>query len=190
VKFIGRFLQIFAAPPGSDFSHAVFLLDLNSFKHINDIYGHGIGDEVLINIALRLRRAVGDDDIVARFGGDEFAILARQLAGSEDATTIAMRVIRELEHPIVTGSIQHKIGASIGISLVPQDGKDDSEVLRKADIALYCAKERKPESFWCFFDADMDARIGERDLLERDLPSAVHRGAVQPYYQPLVDLPK
>jgi diguanylate cyclase (GGDEF)-like protein len=187
-KFGQEIQAALAAPPGSDFSHAVFLLDLNSFKHVNDIYGHGIGDEVLINVALRLRRAVRDDDIVARFGGDEFAILARQLAGSEDATTIAMRVIRELDHPIVTGSIQHKVGVSIGISLVPQDGKDDSEVLRKADIALYRAKERKPESFSCFFDAEMDVRIRERDLIERDLPSAVHSGAVQPYYQPLVDL--
>src|SRR5262249_15596035 len=83
------------APPRTNGSHAIFLLDLNSFKRINDLYGHGVGDEVLINIALRLRRACREDDLVARFGGDEFAILARQLAGSEDATSIALRIIKE-----------------------------------------------------------------------------------------------
>jgi GGDEF domain-containing protein len=103
-------------------------------------------------------------------GGDEFAILARQLAGSEDATSIALRVIKELEQPIITGSMHHKIGAGVGIALLPQDGRNDAEILRKADIA-----------------AEMDARIRERDLIERDLRVAVSNGVVQPYYQPLID---
>src|SRR5262249_47807754 len=83
-----------SAPPRSDGAHAVFLIDLNSFKRVNDLYGHGIGDEVLINIAVRLRRAAREEDLIARLGGDEFAILAREVAGSEDATNIALRVIK------------------------------------------------------------------------------------------------
>jgi len=177
-----------AAPPRTDGSHAVLLLDLNSFKRVNDLYGHGIGDEVLINIAMRLRQACREDDLIARLGGDEFAILARQLAGSEDATSIALRVIKELEQPIITGSMHHKVGAGIGIALLPQDGLNESDILRKADVALYRAKEEKPQSASCFFDAEMDARIRERDLIERDLRAAIAIGAVQPYYQPLIDL--
>ena len=176
------------APPRTSGSHAVFLLDLNSFKRINDLYGHGIGDEVLVNIAMRLRRACREDDLVARFGGDEFAILARQLAGSEEATSIALRMIKELEQPIKTGSIQHNIGAGVGIALLPQDGRNGAEILRKADIALYRAKEEQPKSTSRFFDAEMDANVRERDLIERELRIAVNNGAVQPYYQPLIDL--
>ncbi len=175
------------APPRRNGVHAVFLLDLNDFKHVNDLYGHGIGDEVLINVAMRLRRAAREGDLVVRFGGDEFAILARQLGGSEDATSIALRVIKEFDQPITTGSIRHQIGIGIGISLIPQDGRNEVEILRKADIALYRAKAEH-ESASRFFDAEMDARIRERDVIERDLRPAIEDGAIQPYYQPLVDL--
>jgi diguanylate cyclase (GGDEF)-like protein len=164
------------------------LLDLNAFKRVNDLYGHGIGDEVLINIAMRLRRAARREDLVTRFGGDEFAILARALAGSEDATNIALRVIKELDQPITTGPLKHHVGVSIGIALFPQDGRSEIEILRRADIALYRAKDEKPKSASRFFDADMDARTQERDLIERDLPGAISKGDVRPYYQPLVDL--
>ena len=176
-----------AAPPGRNGAHAVLLLDLNGFKHVNDLYGHGIGDEVLVNVAMRLRRAAREEDLVVRFGGDEFAILARQLAGSEDATSIALRILKEFEQPITTGSLRHHIGIGIGIALIPQDGEDDVEILRKADIALYRAKA-EPESSSRFFDAEMDARIRERDIIERDLGAAIEAGAVQSYYQPVIDL--
>ena len=176
-----------AAPPRRSGAHAVLLLDLNGFKRVNDLYGHPIGDEVLINVAMRLRRAARVEDLVVRFGGDEFAILARQLAGAEDATSIALRIIREFDEPITTGSIRHHIGIGIGIALAPQDGKNEIEILRKADIALYRAKA-EPQSASRFFDAEMDARTRERDLIERDLPAAIASGAVQPYYQPVVNL--
>ena len=177
-----------AALPRSHGAHAVFLLDVNAFKRVNDLYGHGIGDEVLINIAMRLRRAARQEDMVARFGGDEFAILACELTGSEDATNIALRVIKELDQPIATGSLKHHVGVSIGIALIPEDGSSEVEVLRKADIALYRAKDEKPRSASRFFDAEMDARTQERDLIERDLPSAIAKGGLRCYYQPLIDL--
>ena len=187
-RFDQELKDALSAPPHSHGAHAVFLLDLNAFKRINDLYGHGIGDEVLINIAMRLRRAARQEDLVTRFGGDEFAILARELAGSEDATNIALRVIKELDQPIATGPLKHHVGVAIGIALLPQDGRSEIEILRRADIALYRAKDEKPKSASRFFDADMDARTQERDLIERDLPGAISKGDVRPYYQPLVDL--
>jgi diguanylate cyclase (GGDEF)-like protein len=176
-----------AAPPRIDGAHAVFLLDLNDFKHVNDVYGHSIGDEVLINVAARLRRAVRDGDLVVRFGGDEFAILARQLGGAEEATNIALRVIKELDQPITVGSTRHQIGVSIGVALIPKDGQNQTEVMRKADIAMYRAKVEL-DSATRFFEVEMDARIQERDLIERSLHTAIAESAVLPYYQPLIDL--
>jgi diguanylate cyclase (GGDEF)-like protein len=187
-RFDQELQDALSAPPHSHGAHAVFLLDLNAFKRVNDLYGHGIGDEVLINIAMRLRRAARQQDLVARFGGDEFAILARELAGSEDATNIALRAIKELDQPITTGPLKHHVGVGIGIALFPQDGRSEVEILRRADIALYRAKDEKPKSVSRFFDADMDARTQERDLIERDLPGAIVEGDVRSYYQPLIDL--
>ncbi|MEJ0019491.1 MAG: EAL domain-containing protein [Acetobacteraceae bacterium] len=176
-----------AAHPRTGGAHALLLLDLNGFKRVNDLHGHGVGDEVLIKCANRLQRAVRDGDLVARLGGDEFAILARHLAGAEEATSIALRVIRELEQPITTGPTRHEVGTGIGIALMPRDGEQAGEIMRKADIALYRAKAL-PVSTSCFFDAEMDAHVRERDLIERDLRAAIREGAIVPCYQPLIDL--
>jgi diguanylate cyclase (GGDEF)-like protein len=176
-----------AAPPRLGGTHAAYLLDLNDFKRINDVYGHATGDEVLIHVATRLQGAVRGGDLVARFGGDEFAILARQLASAEEATSIALRVIKAFGDPIATGPNQHRLGVGIGIALIPHDGSDATEIMRKADIALYRAKA-EPGSASRFFEPAMDARIRERDRIERDLPSAIEDGAIKPYYQPLIDL--
>ena len=175
------------APPRAGGAHAVFMLDLNDFKAVNDVFGHAVGDEVLIHVAGRLKEAVRDGDLVARLGGDEFAVLALHLPGAEEAASIALRVIRELDRSIATGQTDHQIGVGIGIALIPQDGAADRDILRKADIALYRAKAERVSALR-FFEQEMDTRVRERDFVERELRAAIKSHAIVPYYQPLVDL--
>lgn len=167
--------------------HGVFLLDLNGFKRINDVHGHAIGDEVLIVVAQRLQSAVRGGDLLARFGGDEFAILARHLVGPEAATNVALRVIQALELPIATGRLQHKIGAGIGIAVVPNDATVPEEALRKADVALYRAKAER-RSALRFFEPQMDRQVRERHQIEIDLREALESGCISTVFQPSFNL--
>jgi len=176
-----------AAPPGADAVHAVFMLDLNGFKRINDVHGHPTGDEALIQTAIRLRKAIRDNDMVARLGGDEFAVLAHHLAGAEAAATLALRIIDALKDPVPTGAGEHSIGAGIGIALTPADGADAETLLRKADVALYRAKAAG-QSALRFFEEEMDHHIRERDTLERGLRTAIGTSKLEVIYQPRIDL--
>jgi diguanylate cyclase (GGDEF)-like protein len=176
-----------AAPPHAGGSHAVFLLDLNGFKQVNDVYGHSIGDEVLIIVAQRLATYVRDGDLVARVGGDEFAILSRHLIGAEAATSIAIRVLHSFEEPILAGRRSHQIGSGIGIALIPGDATTLREARRKADIALYRAKSER-RSALRFFEEEMDRRVQERNKLDRDLRAAIDADMIHPFFQPVVDL--
>jgi diguanylate cyclase (GGDEF)-like protein len=175
------------APPRTGSSHALLMLDLNGFKRVNDVFGHAVGDEVLIYVASRLSQAVRKGDMLARLGGDEFAILATHLGGPEAATGLAMRIIEELQPTILAGGAEHAIGAAIGIALTPDDGRNPTDLLRKADIALYRAKGQG-RSAMRFFEPEMDAHVRERDYIEREMRSAIEAGEIVPHYQPLVDL--
>jgi diguanylate cyclase (GGDEF)-like protein len=173
------------SPAGSDAVHALFMCDLNGFKQVNDIHGHGVGDELLIVVAQRLQQVVRANDLVARLGGDEFAILAQHLMGPEAAATLAQRIISAVGEPIVIGNVRHSIGIGIGISLL--SGETTVESLRKADLALYRAKaERRPA--FRFFAEEMDRLIRERDALERQLRDAVSSSSVATSYQPSIEL--
>jgi diguanylate cyclase (GGDEF)-like protein len=176
-----------AAPPRAGAAHALYLLDLNGFKQVNDVHGHGAGDEVLIVVGQRLRSAMRDGDMVARFGGDEFAILAHHLAGPEAAANVALRVIEALQAPIAGGAAMHHVGAGIGIALLPADASTLEEAMRKADVALYRAKAER-RSALRFFEAQMDQRIHEREAMERALRDAIAAGEIAPVFQPSFDL--
>lgn len=176
-----------AAPPREGAVHALILLDLNGFKQVNDVYGHGIGDQVLTIVAQRLLGAMRDGDLAARLGGDEFAILALHLVGPEAATTVALRVIEALKEPVTTGSTRHQIGAGIGISLIPGDAASPEQALRKADLALYRAKEER-RSAVRFFEDDMDMHVQERQWLVQELRIAVENESIRAYFKPSVEL--
>ncbi len=179
--------QVAAALPEAGLNHAVFLLDLNGFKQINDTYGHGIGDEVLVIVAQRLLSAMRDEDLVARLGGDEFVVLARHLMGPEAASNVALRILEGFRAPIATGSSSHQVGVGVGIALLPDDAHDAREALRKADVALYRAKAERRSAFR-FFEEGMDRLLREREQMERDLRQALKDGRIEPRFQPSFDL--
>lgn len=175
------------APPGAEQVHAVLLIDLNGFKKINDVHGHPAGDEVLTIIAGRLRSAVRDGDVLARLGGDEFAVVAHHLSGPESALAVATRILEALKQPIDRDTHQHRVGAGIGIALIPRDGTQAADILRKADLALYRAKTEGHSAIH-FFEQEMDRRVRDREVLENELAAAIGTESLVPWYQPIVDL--
>ncbi len=141
-------------PPVAGCSHAIFLLDLNDFKCVNDRYGHAVGDEVLQAVVERFRRVARGNDVFARLGGDEFAVLSRNV-DEHTARTIGNRFIDALHGGVNAGGAQHTVGVAIGAALYPRDGQTVEKVLRLADVAMYRAKAQ-PGSSLVFFDAAAD----------------------------------
>jgi diguanylate cyclase (GGDEF)-like protein len=175
---------------------SVLMIDLDRFKPVNDLYGHGAGDAVLCEVARRLTAVARKGDTVARLGGDEFAIVCQEEQDSFPSGTVALtqRVLASLATPISAGECVVDIGASIGIASSPAiDGKDGEasdpeEIMRAADIAMYDAK-RAGRGTFRFFEKSMDAELRSRATLETDLRTAIGEGRIEPYYQPLVTIP-
>lgn len=172
---------------GHDEKLAVLYLDLDHFKTVNDTLGHPVGDLLLNAVADRLRMCLRDSDIVARFGGDEFAVLQMGLAGPDEASALADRLVKLMSEPYDIEGQRIVIGASAGIALAPNDGESSDLLLKNADMALYRAKEDGRRIFR-FFEPGMDARLRARRAMELDLRNALAAGEFELYYQPLVTL--
>ena len=177
---------------------ALFVVDLDHFKPVNDLHGHRLGDEVLRVVAQRLSKLVDGSGIVARLGGDEFGILLVRARGDEAPSRLARQIIYEIPKPIALAALEIVVGVSLGISIYDpqdvsqselrrQDGGEMETVLRQADMAMYRAKT-EGRGRYHFFDRSMDEKLQERVELEREIKSAIGRGEIVPYYQPLVDL--
>jgi diguanylate cyclase (GGDEF)-like protein/PAS domain S-box-containing protein len=166
---------------------ALLCLDLDHFKAVNDTLGHLAGDALLKQVAERLRASVRDADTVARFGGDEFAILQTGLADGDSVAMLASRIIATVGGSYRIDGQEVHIGVSIGIAMAPQNGTDSEQIFRKADLALYRAKAESRGGFR-FYDAEMDACLEKRQELKLSLRGAVGRGEFELFYQPLVDL--
>ena len=166
--------------------HAVLYLDLDHFKSVNDLFGHPVGDELLRQVSARLRACLRPSGVVARFGGDEFAIIEGDIASGEEARKLAERIIEDIARPFEIDGHQIAIGTSIGISLFPGDGSDAEALVKAADMALYRAKSDGRNGFR-FFEQEMDSSMQHRRTLERDLRLALQKDEFEVYYQPIVN---
>jgi diguanylate cyclase (GGDEF)-like protein len=166
---------------------AVFCLDLDNFKQVNDTLGHAVGDELLCAVADRLRACVREIDTVARLGGDEFAIIQSNIENSENAERLARRIVECVGAPYEFNGQRIVVGCSVGISLAPSDGTAGEKLLKNADVALYRAKT-DGRGIWRFFEPEMDASLQRRRALELDLREAMDRDEFELFYQPLYDL--
>jgi diguanylate cyclase (GGDEF)-like protein len=165
---------------------AVFYIDLDHFKEVNDTLGHPIGDELIRNVTLRLSRTLRGDDLVARLGGDEFAVISSVGSEPDKMMTLAQRLIATICAPYLINKQTIVIGASIGIAAIEKKSGDAADIMRYADIALYRAKN-EGRNRACVYDAAMDAALSSRKLLEADLRHTIENGALKLLYQPLVN---
>jgi diguanylate cyclase (GGDEF)-like protein len=161
---------------------ALFLLDLDRFKEVNDVLGHPVGDQVLRSVAARLAATVRPDDVVARLGGDEFAVLARAVADAESAVQLAGRLLTALDAELVIDGQLIDLEGSIGIAMVPDHASDYEVLFSRADIAMYLAKADR--SGVQLYDARRDDNSASRIGLISGLRHAIEHGEIELHYQP------
>jgi diguanylate cyclase (GGDEF)-like protein len=166
---------------------AVLFADLDGFKAINDTLGHAVGDGLLRGMARRLAACLRETDTAARLGGDEFAILLTHLASELDAATVARKLLASLGDPIQFRRQSTSIRCSIGIATFPRDAAEPEDLVRKADTAMYHAKDRGGNRF-DFYTEDMNTAIQRRVALEDRLRTALDQDQLLVYYQPQYDL--
>ncbi len=166
---------------------ALHLIDLDRFKFVNDTYGHPIGDKLLAMVAQRLREALRQTDLVARIGGDEFAVLQLGLANQSDAAQVADRLVKALNQLYQIEGLRIEIGASVGIALVGPNATSAVDLVKSADLALYTAKS-DGRNCYRFFDPVMEAAVKGRRQVEEQLRVAIERQQLELHYQPISDI--
>ncbi|MBJ7579220.1 EAL domain-containing protein [Devosia sp. MC532] len=166
---------------------AVLYIDLDNFKVVNDTLGHAVGDEVIKQAAVRLWGTTRETDILARLGGDEFALLLRPLDSADTAARVAERIVKALSAPMNIAGQLIEIGASVGISVGPNDGTATDQLVKNADLALYKAKS-EGRSTYRFFETGMDADLQQRRSIEAGLRMAMQRNELRLMFQPLFGL--
>ena len=166
---------------------AVLMLDLDGFKKVNDMHGHAMGDKALSEFAHRVAVLLRADSVLARIGGDEFAIIMPKIASLDDPTHLARRIAAAVAEPFVIDNTTAEFGVGVGIAIAPNDGTEPDELVRRADRALYRAKGAGRSSVR-FFEPAMDTYVERRIQIERELRSAIASNVIVPHYQPLVSL--
>jgi diguanylate cyclase (GGDEF)-like protein/PAS domain S-box-containing protein len=164
---------------------AIMFLDLDGFKPVNDTFGHPKGDAVLKSVAQRLVKEVGDAGHVGRMGGDEFAIVIKDAQGRNIVENLAKRLIASVAAPYHIDKVEIRIGTSIGCAFGPIDGQTVDDLIQKADMALYQAKN-EGRGTCCYFNDDMRSVAEHRMKLEQDLSNAITNGQLRLLYQPLI----
>jgi diguanylate cyclase (GGDEF)-like protein len=182
-----RLGQALAVARRQEHKLAVLFIDLDGFKHVNDSLGHSAGDQLLRETAVRLRSAVRATDTVARLGGDEYVIILPSVHGPLEVEVLVGNIMEALKWPFLVNGEQCLIGASVGVTMFPDDGSTAEELLRKADRAMYSAKQRG-RARYVFFAKEMDERLHDRRMLQSDLRSALANRELFLVYQPQIDL--
>lgn len=170
------------APP-----FALLCLDLDRFKHINDVLGHAAGDELLVEAARRLRALLPPGGLAARFGGDEFVLLMPAGSTATQAEALGRAVCQALAKGFVLRGQRHELGASVGYVMHPADGRDADTLLRHADMAMYAAKAQG-RGRWQRFEAPLESAALERAALERELRAGIEAGELRLHYQPRISV--
>jgi len=165
---------------------ALFFLDVDRFKNINDTLGHPVGDRVLLEVGRRLGAAVRASDMVARLGGDEFVLLVEDFTDTRDLADIAGKILDAFGPTFTVDGQELALSASIGICTFPEDGHDAQTLLSNADIAMYRAKEQGRNRH-CFYAADLNKLSQERLALEAALKHALDRDEIEIHYQPKIE---
>ena len=177
--------KILDAPRIENKACAIFLLDLDRFKQVNDTMGHPAGDALLRQVADRLRTTVATSGRVGRLGGDEFQVVLPGRVGRDELAHLARRIIENLSQPYSIDGARVTIGASVGVALSPDDGTTSEELIRNADLALYAAKDGGRGRHH-FYAQDLHSDARERQQLEQDLRDAMANGGLELHYQPQV----
>jgi diguanylate cyclase (GGDEF)-like protein len=185
-SFSERLGAVIASTARDGTSAAVLAIDLDHFKDINDTLGHHIGDGLINVVAQRLVHAVRREDLVARLGGDEFAVITTDATDRQALERVAERLIAILRAPYSVSGHTLVVGASIGIAVIERDSGSAADIMRRADVALYRAKN-EGRSCACIYDADMDADLRERKQLENDLRTAIAEDGLSVAYQPIMN---
>jgi diguanylate cyclase (GGDEF)-like protein/PAS domain S-box-containing protein len=166
---------------------AVLFIDLDRFKTINDSLGHQMGDKLLYQVSRRIKQSIRTSDVVARLGGDEFMVIMDRLEEVEDPAIVAKKVIHALQVEFIIDGKEIFIGASVGISVFPDDSKDVDGLIKAADIAMYEVKNSGKNNF-CFYSTELSENALERFTMETQLRRALERNQFEVYYQPQVCL--
>lgn len=183
-----QLMQRLDNPPTEGESLGLLLLDLDRFKMVNDTYGHHTGDELLIEVARRLKALLRPEDIVGRLGGDEFIVLLNQLHNVQQVTQLCQQIISQLTAPITLQGNRMWVGVSIGIALSPLHGTERQELMRKADIALYAAKSEGRGRYQMYVPALGDALIKRQQLAESLRLALETTQGLALWYQPIMDI--
>lgn len=184
--FLDRLRQAMARAHWHNRLIAVIFMDLDKFKDVNDSLGHDVGDLLLVQVTQRLSNSVRAGDTVARFGGDEFAILLDDVASEKDVSQLAKKILDTMAPAFKIENHEILSTASIGVSIFPADGDDSEALLRNADVAMYRAKHLGRNNYQ-FFSNEMSARAFERLTMENSLRHALKRGEFFLDYQPQID---
>ncbi|MFQ5483129.1 MAG: EAL domain-containing protein, partial [Nitrospinaceae bacterium] len=166
---------------------AIIFMDLDHFKIINDTLGHSCGDELLKEVAQRLKTLLRKEDTVARLGGDEFVIVAPAIGQAGSAALLAEKILQQFDEPIVVEGNELYVGASLGVSIFPEDGDKESVLLKNADLALYRAKELGRNNFQLYTPA-MNRKVMERVAIQKNLRKAIELDEFELVFQPRVEL--